>query len=243
MRASRSSYRAWNPHSKPNPRIQRQVERWEGQRLALRERVEAGERPTLYLGNVVGEFQRHERLGSKARVWGCMHGHFQPRHRRELLGDVLDLVPTQEAIKDLNLYGRDTFLRRYTRTLDRSQRRKGLSLAPGDLSGGGRARGVPAELRTHPRPVLDGDAVVCRCPSRRPNMTERPPCHLEESAWWLLLAGWDVVLYDLRVSMMSFGGDPLPAYANTGLPYTGPMLNQREWNPDGSQLFGSMVHA
>jgi len=237
-----SSYRAWNPHSRPNPVVERQVERWEGQRLALREQATT-ERPVLYLGNVVGELKRAERAGTKPRVWGCMRADFTRSQAALMLGDVQDLVPASDAIRDLNLYGRGTFLRRYSRTLDYRQRRKGLSLAPGDLSGGGRAKGIVAELRVHPRPVLDGDAIVCRCCSKRPNLTERPACHLEEAAWWLLLAGWDVVLYDLRLTMRSYGGAPLPAFADSGLPFTGPLAeDERTWNPDGGQLFGRMVH-
>lgn len=61
---------------------------------------------------------------------------------------------------------------------------------------------APGRHRKAGRVLAAGDVLVCMC--ARPGSPKRPlghHCHLEEAAYWLVMAGWDVVLYGRRLTM------------------------------------------
>ena len=104
-------------------------------------------------------------------------------------------------------------------------------LGPGQLTG-------YDPRRYHDRAVLhrsaaarvrDGDLVGCTC-ARPGSSRRRHPCHLEEVAPHLVRAGWDVHLYDRRLTLSGKGG--MVVYAEHGdLTYRPPSAVLSAWPP------------
>ena len=184
-------------------------------------------RPTLHLTNLSSRRQH-----GPGRLLCAMAA---PR-RHELgasAGVVMSACPTARDLRavragDISVDEYRERCERYWRTLLTVPAVQGatpIALAPNGLTFG---RWGDESL---PLPyVQDDDTLFCAC--ARPDSPKRThPCHLEWLAPYLARAGWDVVLYGRRLTMLS--SDPLlvgmttegwpimARWADTGDPYTG----------------------
>ncbi len=236
---------AYNAPSHTPEAHRRWFDVWQAQAEELHERA-PDRRPVLFLGNLSQELRRAEgrrTVGGRAQVWNAARARLLASTYLAVAGRVGALMPTADLKKAINTntITREQYLRRFTRWVDKQRQHGHAPLIPGILCGTGRRRGAsfPVALATARRPVLDGDAIGCACPARRDWRQEHQSCHLEEAAWWLLQDGWDVVLYGRKLILADTG----PIYAESGLPYVGPVrAEERSWNPGGSQLFGKAVY-
>jgi hypothetical protein len=97
-----------------------------------------------------------------------------------------------------------------------AKRLAGRDLSPGALHA---CKAKPWHSRNPRREdvfrVQDGHHLTCSC--QAPATGRDDGCHLEEVAWWLVRAGWDVVLWADRITQQ----DGQAIFAATGAPFLG----------------------
>jgi len=237
------SSRAWNPHRTPtDPELLRWLEVREGRRDVLREMRELrGIAPTLYLGQVTAEANRRRRDTTRGAAQVLSGMALTPTWAKQsLTGLVEALQPSRHDLGQVRngTITPEVYFRRYARNRDKLRQAGKLRLGPGDLD----YRHVRAWSKQRPRderllytrPVDHGDAITCVCAAWG-SKARKHSCHLEEAAWWLVRAGWDVVLYGVRIYPSDLG----PIRDDTGGPFMGLCTpDERVYEPG---MFG-LVH-
>jgi hypothetical protein len=153
-------------------------------------------RPLLVLEHS-SRAQAMRRTGEVKRVIGVKYGPF-PSQWEGWDGVVPRLVPRGRWVGEVRqgIIAPSAFLQIYRELVRRQE-----PLTPGRIVPVHARRFYKTLFRLPLDPITDGDALVCCCP--RPGSPKRAhPCHLEVLAPELVRAGWDVQLFDKRLTLV-----------------------------------------